>query len=93
MFMGNLVTASNEGAKQGLSLRPRKISVITLRLKAHYLLHLQKDINLILSPARSFSITYKQLDRAPLRYRSAEHGPACLARSARSQTIGRFAPS
>ena len=35
----------------------------------------------------------KQLDRAPLRYRSAEHGPACLARSARSQTIGRFAPS
>ena len=38
-------------------------------------------------------IIYKQLDRAPLRYRSAEHGPACLARSARSQTIGRFAPS
>ena len=36
---------------------------------------------------------HKQLDRAPLRYRSAEHGPACLARSARSQTIGRFAPS
>ena len=38
-------------------------------------------------------IPNKQLDRAPLRYRSAEHGPACLARSARSQTIGRFAPS
>ena len=38
-------------------------------------------------------MTYKQVNRAPLRYRSAEHGPACLARSARSQTIGRFAPS
>ena len=35
----------------------------------------------------------KLLDRAPLRYRSAEHGPASLARSTRSQTIGRFAPS
>ena len=38
-------------------------------------------------------ISYKQLDHALLRYRSAEHGPACLARSARSQTIGHFAPS
>ena len=38
-------------------------------------------------------IVHKQLDCAPLRYRSADHGPACLARSARSQTIGRFAPS
>ena len=48
------------------------------------------------SPCRDRSHAYmsnKQLDRAPLRYRSVEHGPACLARSARSQTIGRFTPS
>ena len=54
--------------------------------------HLQPTYNLLLAHLRP---TYGQQAVGPrsAALRSAELGPASLARSARSQTIGRFAPS